>query len=80
MGKRNPAPEPAGNDGEQGPGFEEALERLETIVEELEGGSLSLEQSIARYEEGVLRLLVLGTAKTRIELNRPRVPSRWPFC
>ena len=34
----------------------------------------------ARYEEGVLRLLVLGTAKTRIELNRPRVPSRWPFC
>ena len=33
--------------------FEEALERLETIVEELEGGSLSLEESIARYEEGM---------------------------
>ena len=35
------------------PSFEEALERLETIVDELEGGSLSLEESISRYEEGV---------------------------
>ena len=33
--------------------FEAAIERLQTIVEELEGGSLSLEESIARYEEGV---------------------------
>ena len=35
------------------PSFEQALERLETIVEELEGGSLSLEESLARYEEGM---------------------------
>lgn len=35
------------------PGFEESMKRLETIVEELEGGELSLEDSIARYEEGV---------------------------
>lgn len=33
--------------------FEESMKRLETIVEELEGGELSLEDSIARYEEGV---------------------------
>ena len=33
--------------------FEEALARLETIVEELESGSLTLEQSITRYEEGI---------------------------
>ena len=33
--------------------FEAAIERLQTIVEELEGGNLSLEESIARYEEGV---------------------------
>ena len=33
--------------------FEAAMKRLETIVEELEGGELSLEDSIARYEEGV---------------------------
>lgn len=34
-------------------GFEQALERLETIVEQLEGGTLTLEQSLASYEEGV---------------------------
>jgi len=33
--------------------FEAAIERLQTIVEELERGSLSLEESLARYEEGV---------------------------
>ena len=33
--------------------FEDAMKRLETIVEELESGELSLEDSIARYEEGV---------------------------
>ena len=33
--------------------FEESMKRLETIVEELESGELSLEDSIARYEEGV---------------------------
>ncbi len=35
------------------PSFEDALKRLETIVEELESGELSLEDSIARYEEGM---------------------------
>jgi exodeoxyribonuclease VII small subunit len=35
------------------PSFEDALKRLEAIVEELEGGELSLEDSIARYEEGM---------------------------
>ena len=40
-------------EGDRGPSFEEALARLETIVEELEGGALTLEESIARYEEGV---------------------------
>ncbi len=33
--------------------FEDAMKRLETIVEQLESGELSLENSIARYEEGV---------------------------
>jgi exodeoxyribonuclease VII small subunit len=53
------------------PGFEDALKRLETIVEELESGELSLEDSIARYEEGVKlsrRLTqVLDEAEKRIE-------------
>ena len=33
--------------------FEQVIERLEQVVEELEGGELTLEQSLARYEEGV---------------------------
>jgi exodeoxyribonuclease VII small subunit len=34
------------------PGFEHALARLTAIVEQLEGGELSLEQSLALFEEG----------------------------
>lgn len=33
--------------------FEEAMRRLTHIVEDLEGGELSLEESLARFEEGV---------------------------
>jgi exodeoxyribonuclease VII small subunit len=33
--------------------FEAALERLETIVAELESGELGLEQSLKLFEEGV---------------------------
>ena len=39
--------------GEDGPGFEASLERLESIVQELESGELTLEQSLERYEEGM---------------------------
>lgn len=51
--------------------FEAAVERLQLIVEQLEGGELSLEQSIACYEEGVKlsrRLTqTLDEAQKRIE-------------
>ncbi len=33
--------------------FEDALKKLEGIVKELEDGELSLEKSLARYEQGV---------------------------
>ena len=53
------------------PDFEQSMKRLETIVEELEGGELSLEDSIARYEEGIQlsrRLTqVLDESEKRIE-------------
>ena len=35
------------------PGFEESMGELERIVEELEGGALSLDQSLAHYEKGM---------------------------
>src|SRR5215467_11837202 len=59
-----------GSDGDK-PDFEEGMDRLEKIVAELESGELSLEDSIARYEEGMKlqRLLtdVLNRAEKRIE-------------
>jgi exodeoxyribonuclease VII small subunit len=36
----------------EAPGFEEALKRLTAIVERLESGELSLEQSLSLFEEG----------------------------
>ena len=51
--------------------FEDALAKLEKIVADLEGGSLSLEESLKRYEEGIelsrLCLKKLETAKKTVE-------------
>ena len=33
--------------------FEEQMEELEEIVKELESGNLSLEESVAKFEEGI---------------------------
>ncbi|MCB1691883.1 MAG: exodeoxyribonuclease VII small subunit [Pseudomonadales bacterium] len=33
--------------------FEESLARLESLVEKMESGDLSLEQSLATFEEGI---------------------------
>jgi exodeoxyribonuclease VII small subunit len=41
--------------------FEEILERLQGIVEKLEAGNLTLEESLRQFEEGV-RLSRLGAA------------------
>ncbi|MFH1753725.1 MAG: exodeoxyribonuclease VII small subunit [Candidatus Omnitrophota bacterium] len=53
------------------PKFEDALKKLEKIVEELEGGDLSLDESLAKYEEGIklscLCAKKLETAKNKIE-------------
>jgi exodeoxyribonuclease VII small subunit len=53
------------------PAFEEALRRLETIVERLESGDLALEESLRLFEEGVVltRLCAgrLDEAQRRIE-------------
>lgn len=54
------------------PSFEEALERLETIVHDLEEGQVGLEESLAQYESGVKLLRhcynLLGRVERRIEL------------
>jgi exodeoxyribonuclease VII small subunit len=52
--------------------FETAIERLERIVEEMEGDKLPLEQLLERYEEGSNLIKVcqekLETAERRVEL------------
>ena len=52
--------------------FESALERLEHIVEEMEGDRLPLEELLGRYEEGTRLVKVcqerIGAAEKRIEL------------
>ncbi len=53
-------------------GFEDRLERLRSIVEELEGGSLALETAIERYEEGVavLRSCSETLARARVKVEQ----------
>jgi len=40
-------------EGEKEIGFEEALKKLEEIIEELEKGELPLEETISKFEEGI---------------------------
>lgn len=52
--------------------FEKALSRLETIVAELEGGELSLDDSLRIFEEGVKLsktcLKMLDDAEQKVEI------------
>jgi len=35
------------------PSFDDGLDRLETLVQQLEGGNLSLEEALQRFEDGI---------------------------
>ena len=52
--------------------FEKNLETLEKIVEELESGTLTLEEALERYERGVAAhrecMALLAAAEKRIEV------------
>ena len=56
------------------PSFEQLYARLEEVTERLEGGDLSLEQSVALYEEGMELARrcqqLLGDVEQRIETLR----------
>jgi len=53
-------------------GFDQILARLREVVSRLESGELTLEQSLAVYEEGVglarKGQLLLATAEKRVEI------------
>ena len=66
--------------------FENAITRLETIVEEMESDQLPLEDLIVRYEEGIKLVKVceerLQAAEKRIEIitkNAGGKPKLAPF-
>jgi exodeoxyribonuclease VII small subunit len=61
------APAPA---AAEGPGFEEALKRLTAIVERLESGDLSLEQSLSLFEEGTR---LSRTSQAKLDAAEKRV-------
>jgi exodeoxyribonuclease VII small subunit len=66
--------------------FEKAMDRLETIVEQMESGKMSLDDLILRYEEGMKLVKIcqerLASAEQRIEMitrNNAGKPSVKPF-
>lgn len=69
MSKQKPTPQ---SESQPEPTFEQALERLQTIVQDLEQGQIPLAEGLARYEEGVKLLgkcyQLLEGAQRRIEL------------
>ena len=49
------------------PGFEKSLERLETIVREMESGELSLEKMMKHFEEGMSLVGICSTKLNEVE-------------
>lgn len=49
------------------PGFEKSLERLETIVREMESGELSLEKMMKHFEEGMSLVGVCSRKLNEVE-------------
>ena len=62
----------AKNDAQEQPSFEDSLESLHGVVEQLEEGQLSLSDSLTQYEQGVKHLknchAALTDAERKIEL------------
>jgi exodeoxyribonuclease VII small subunit len=72
--------QPADNAPE--PSFEDALSELQRIAGELEAGSLGLEESLARFEQGIALLrkcnAILERAEQKIEILTGRDPAGNP--
>ena len=66
------APEPDPGQDTEGLSFEQALEKLEQIVSQIEQGQVPLEESIQRYAEGIALIkkcrAILETAEQKIQL------------
>ena len=49
--------------------FEKSLARLESIVEEMDGDDVSLDQALALFEEGISHLRVAGEELRRADAS-----------
>ena len=71
MNRRTPPPPSSPASPSEGPSFESAIKRLTEIVQMLERGDLSLEESLRLFEEGVKLSRVsqerLDRAEKRVE-------------
>ena len=70
---------------DKGQNFEKALERLETIVGEMEGGALSLEKMMAYFEEGTELVILCCCAPPyahadTVLLDEDALPSAGEAC
>lgn len=63
----NPAGQPTEDAGAAAPDFEKALRDLETLVEQLEQGDLSLDESLKAFERGVALTRQCQTALKQAE-------------
>lgn len=52
---------------QKAPNFEKSMERLETIVTDMEGGELSLDAMIERFEEGQALIQFCGKKLDEVE-------------
>jgi exodeoxyribonuclease VII small subunit len=71
-GSNDPAATPNAAQAPSEEGFDQIVEKLRALVEKLEGGSLTLEQSLATFEDGV-RLSrrgaeILDSAERRVDV------------
>jgi len=67
------------------PAFEEALSELEALVERMEGGEMTLEESLGAFERGIALTRIcqqaLQAAEQKVEIltaNTPDAPTE-PF-
>jgi exodeoxyribonuclease VII small subunit len=60
-----------------GPGFEQRLERLESLAEKLSQGSIPLEEAVALFEEGMKLSKSLERDLSRVE-RRVEILTREP--
>lgn len=61
------------------PSFEEAMDELEALVEQMESGELTLEQSLTAFEKGIALTKscqqALQAAEQKVEILTARTPD-----